>query len=125
VKRLPVHLVALFLVGVLVSGLPTVTVCKTLTRDYTYHASEIDSQLSARVIALHTVTTLLMDEVAAMLDVSAEDREVSLPSDQIESLLAGLVRPRSIEQRWDGSTYWIKAQVSADPQDMEQALSRL
>ena len=67
-KRFPTHLAGLRLLGVHVVMLPIAARCTTLTQKYTYHACDMDGQLSARAMALPSVTKLLVNALAVSLD---------------------------------------------------------
>ena len=41
---------------------------KTFVREYTYQASEIDSKISCRIIALEQVKRLLLEEIGTYLE---------------------------------------------------------
>ncbi|MEE8302037.1 MAG: hypothetical protein V3S24_06325, partial [Candidatus Tectomicrobia bacterium] len=64
---------SLFLISGFMSVLPTTAISKTLMQAYTYHASDIDSQISARVIARHTVARRLISELATTLERPTDD----------------------------------------------------
>ncbi len=88
---------------------------KTFIRDYTYQASESDSKLSCRAIALEEVKKLLLAELGTHIyhevNASTNSDGVVDASEQIRAITAGITRIEIIEENWDGSTYSIKAMI--------------
>ncbi|KAF0123088.1 MAG: hypothetical protein FD151_475 [bacterium] len=89
----------------------------TFEREYTYQASEADSKLSCRAIALEQVKRLLLEELGTYLESMTEVRDFNLTKDQIITLTAGIVRTEIVKETWDGKTFWLKAKIKADPDD--------
>lgn len=66
----------------------------TFEKEYTYQASEIDSKVSCRAIALEQVKRLLLEELGTYVESNTEVKDFQLTKDQITTLTAG-----SVEQR--------------------------
>jgi biopolymer transport protein ExbD len=98
---------------------------KVFVEEYTYQASEADSKLSSRVIALEQVKRLLLEELGTYLESETEVKNLQLTKDQIVILTAGIVRSEIIEERWDGKTYSLKAKIVVDPQDVYNSIEKL
>lgn len=97
----------------------------TFQREYKYQASEADSKLSCRAIALEQVKRLLLEELGTYLESETEVKNFSLTRDQITTLTAGIVQTEIIAERWDGKEYWLKAKISADPQEVTKSIDSL
>lgn len=111
----------------LVLFIPNLTYAETKTfiKEYTYQASEIDSKLSSRVIALEQVKRLLLEELGTYLESKTEVKDFQLTKDQIVILTTGIVTAEIIEERWDGKTYYLKAKMVADPNDVAISVDKL
>ncbi len=97
----------------------------TFTKEYTYQASEADSKLSCRTLALDQVKRLLLEEIGTYLEAQTEVKNYQLTKDEVTVLTAGIVSSEVKEEKWDGKSYWLKAQIVADPEDVAKALDNL
>ena len=93
--------------------------------EYTYQASEADSKLSSRVIALEQVKRLLLEKLGTYLESESEVKNFQLTKDQIIILTAGIVSTQIIDEKWDGKTYSLKAKIAADPQEVIRSIDLL
>jgi len=98
-------------------------------RNYIYHASEIDSKVSSRRIAIEEVKRELLNElgthISAITNIS-EDSTGSLYSSQdFVTLTAGLTNIKIINEKWDGETYNLKASLTANPNEVIESLNLL
>jgi exonuclease VII large subunit len=98
---------------------------KTFIKEYTYQAGDEDSKNSCRVIALREVKRLLLEELGTYLKSETEVKNFQLTKDQIITLTAGIVGTELIEDKWDGKTYWLKAKISANPENVTKAINTL
>ena len=98
---------------------------KTFVEEYTYQASEADSKLSSRVIALEQVKRQLLEKLGTYLETETEINNYQLTKDQIITLSAGIVRTEIIDEKWDGKIYSLKAQITADPKDVANSLEKM
>ncbi|MBP8985386.1 MAG: hypothetical protein KBG12_06520 [Syntrophobacterales bacterium] len=48
-----------------------------------------------------------------------------MTKDQITALTVGVVMVEVLDERWDGKTYWLRARVAADPDDVVKSLDSL
>jgi tetratricopeptide (TPR) repeat protein len=94
-------------------------------REYTYRASEADSKLSCRRLALEEVKRLLLEELGTYLESQTEVKNYQLTRDQITTLTAGIVRAEIVAERWDGTRYWLKARIVADPDEVAKSIEAL
>lgn len=92
------------------------------TREYTYHAGEADSKLTSRAITLEQIKRLLLEELGTYLISRTEVRDSQLTRDEIMTYTAGSVATIIIQERWNGSEYFMKAQLKADPDEVARAV---
>jgi tetratricopeptide (TPR) repeat protein len=109
---------------------------KTVTREYYYTASEADSKLTARSIATQQMRAELLREIGEFLSsenilqkksVMVGDKETISEdfSSKIEAISAGIVEMKTLDERWDGTTYYIKAEMTIDPKDLERRIAEV
>ena len=98
---------------------------KTFIKEYTYQASDFDSKMSSRTIALEQVKRLLLEEVGTYLISETDVKDFQLTKDRITTLTAGIVQAEILTQKWDGRTYYLKAKMSIAPQDVTRFLEGL
>ena len=95
---------------------------KIFIKEYTYQASEIDSKVSCRSIALEQVKRLLLEELGTYLESHTEVSNFQLTKDQITSLTAGIVQTEILWEKWDGEKFRLKAQIAADPNGVTKTI---
>jgi tetratricopeptide (TPR) repeat protein len=96
---------------------------KVFVKEYTYQASEIDSKVSSRAIALEQVKRLLLEELGSYLVAETEARKFQLTKDKITVMTAGIVQTEIIAEKWDGQTYYLKAKIAADSGEVVKLLA--
>lgn len=92
-------------------------------KEYTYQASELDSKSSCRMIALVQIKRLLLEELGTYLESTTEVKNFELTKDQIETISAGVVKTEILSEKWNGVTYYIKAKITVDPEQVNQSIS--
>lgn len=102
---------------------------QTYVREYTYQASEADSKLSARTIALQEIKRELLNElgthVTALVKIQNSSDGTTLGREEIETLSAGVTRIEILDEKWNGVIYVLKAQIKADPEDVLKSLYKM
>jgi len=102
---------------------------QTYVREYTYQASEADSKISARTIALQEVKRELLGElgthVTALVKIESSSDGTTLGKEEIETLSAGVTRVEILDEKWNGVVYVLKAQIKADPEDVLKNLHKM
>jgi tetratricopeptide (TPR) repeat protein len=109
----------------LVSTLPTSAKTITYIKEYTYQASEIDSKLSCRTIALEQVKRLLLEELGTYLISETAVRDFELTKDEISSLTAGIVMTVILDEKWDGKIYFLKAKITVDSDELVTSIDNV
>ena len=98
---------------------------QTFIKEYTYQASEVDSKVSSRAIALEQVKRLLLEELGTYIESHTEVTNFELTKDQITALTAGIVKTQIQNEKWDGERYWIQAKIEADSHEVVKAVDSL
>jgi tetratricopeptide (TPR) repeat protein len=98
---------------------------KTFIKEYSYQASEADSKLSSRIIALEQVKQLLLEELGTYLENETQVKNFQLTKDKIVILTAGVTSVEIIDEKWDGKTYSLKAKIAADPKEIIKSIDFL
>ncbi len=98
---------------------------KTFIRDYTYQASEVDSKVSSRTVSLEQLKRLLLEEVGTYVQSETVVKDYRLTKDQIVTLTAGIVNVEILDEKWNGASYYIKAQISLNPEEVAQSVDSL
>jgi len=102
---------------------------QTYIREYTYQASEADSKITARAIALQEVKRELLSElgthVSALLKQQSSSDGRKFGTEEIETLSAGVTSVQILDEKWNGSVYVLKAQIKADPADVLKSLNKM
>jgi hypothetical protein len=120
-KTIPLIIVLLLFISVSSAFAET----KTFIKEYTYQASEFDSKASCRTIALEQVKRLLLEELGTYLENNTEVKDFQLTKDKITALTAGIVQTQVLDEKWDGKSYWLKAEVKADPENVAKSIDNL
>ena len=105
---------------------------RTFVREYYYQAGESDSKISSRTKALTEVKRLLLEEIGVYLEsyinYSEEKTEDRISSQflkkEIEQISAGITETSILEENWTGVEYYIKAEITVDPEDVIRQLNR-
>ncbi|OGP61558.1 MAG: hypothetical protein A2V65_09050 [Deltaproteobacteria bacterium RBG_13_49_15] len=105
----------------------TTTSAKVVTymKEYSYQAGETDSKLSARTIAIEQVKRLLLEELGTYIVSETTVKNFELTKDQISSFTTGIVMTVIIEEKWDGKTYFLKAKITADTDELVRLIDQL
>ncbi len=98
---------------------------KIFEKEYVFQASEADSKLSSRSIALEQVKRLLLEELGVYLEAKTEVKSLQVTKDQIVTLTGGIVEMQVVKERWDGRTYYVKARITTDTAELARAMERL
>jgi chromosome segregation ATPase len=99
---------------------------KSFIREYLYKASETDSKVSSRQKALTEVKALLIEELGTYVEsyvnyiVEEENGVISKDffTNEINTLSTGTTETKILEERWDGYEYYVKAEITADPEEV-------
>ncbi len=104
-----------FIAALLLVAPQTHAAMQTFEKEYTYTASELDSKSSCRAIALEQVKRILLQELGVYVEsvfndkASTDGRTKDEVRCEITTLSAGVASTEVVEEKWDGTTYWLKA----------------
>ncbi len=119
----------LYLLATFIFSSAAVATEQTYIREYTYQASEADSKITARAIALQEVKRELLSElgthVSALVKQQSSSDGRKLGTEEIETLSAGVTSVQILDEKWNGSVYVLKAQIKADPADVLKSLNKM
>jgi tetratricopeptide (TPR) repeat protein len=91
-------------------------------KEYTYSASDMDSKISSRAIALEQVKRSLLEQLGTYLMAETDVKNFQITKDQITTLTAGIVSTEIIDEKWDGKNYYLKAKITADPTEISKSV---
>ena len=97
----------------------------TFEKEYIYQASEFDSKVSSRILALEQVKRALLEQLGTYLISETEVKNYQMTKDQMTTLTAGIVSAEIIDEKWDGKTYYLKAKIAADPKEVLKSVEVL
>ena len=113
-------------------SLPLFAETKTFIREYTYTAGEADSKITSRAIALDQVKRMLLEEIGIYLQsefqTAKEEKNgvySELTKEQTQSITAGITETKILEEKWNGETYYIKASITVDPDEVTKHIARI
>ena len=98
---------------------------RSLLKEYTYQASELDSKTSCRAIAIEQVKRELLEEMGTYVESTTVVKDYAIEKDEIRTISAGVVQTKVLDEKWDGREYWLKAEVSADPDEVAASIARV
>jgi tetratricopeptide (TPR) repeat protein len=98
---------------------------KSLIKEYTYQASELDSKTTCRAIALEQVKRELLEELGTYVESTTIVQNAQIDQDEIRTISAGVVQTKVLDESWDGKSFWLKAEVSADPDEVAASIEKV
>ncbi len=121
-KRIIAYLVCF---SFLISAAIVFAEIKSLIKEYTYQASELDSKTTCRAIALEQVKRELLEELGTYVESTTIVQDAQIDQDEIRTISAGVVQTKVLDESWDGQSFWLKAEVSADPDEVAAAIEKV
>jgi len=102
---------------------------REFVREYTYVAGDADSKMSSRQMAMQEVKTELLGEIGthiySRMDITEDAAGVKTAKREVRALTAGFVRIEVLKEVWDGYTFYLKARLSADPDEVVRGIKKL
>ena len=99
---------------------------KIYVRDYTYEANELDTKETSRIIALDQIKYVLLSEIGTHIrhtvNISRSGSGESYANEDIEAITAGLTKVKILEEKWNRPTFYLKAEIDADEDQVLNAL---
>ena len=120
----------------LINSLCLFTQTNSFVKEYTYKAGEADSKLSSKTLALKEVKTALLEEIGVYLSCEFENeieqKQVNgktefnqLTKSNIITLSAAITKTTILDEKWNGETYYLKAEIIVDIDDAKKKLKEL
>ncbi|MFA5834359.1 MAG: tetratricopeptide repeat protein [Bacteroidota bacterium] len=105
---------------------------KTFVREYTYSVGEADSKITSRAVSLDQVKRILLEEIGVYIQSTFETQKEEnnssfseLTKQQIQSITAGVTETKILEERWNGETFYIKANITVDPKEVTKNIASI
>jgi len=102
---------------------------RDFVREYTYVAGDADSRISSRQMAMQEVKTELLEEIGthiySRMDITEDAGGVKTAKREVRALTSGFVRLEVLKEVWDGYTFYLKARLSADPDEVVMGIKKL
>ncbi|MBU0476146.1 MAG: tetratricopeptide repeat protein [Bacteroidetes bacterium] len=105
---------------------------KTFIREYTHTVGDADSKITSRAIALNQVKKILLEEIGVYIESTFEmettetNKEIKeLTNNQIISITAGITETKILDEIWDGSKFYIKAEITLDIDSVKNKLGEI
>jgi len=96
----------------------------TYVKEYYYQANELDSKVTSRTIALAQIKRLLLEELGTYLMSESAVKDFELTKDQVSTYTAGIIAAVIIDEKWDGKTYYLKAKLKVDADEVIRTLNK-
>lgn len=101
---------------------------KEFIGEYTYSAGDADSKLSSRKRAIEEVKRQLLNEIGTHINSEVNIRSNTIKTyadSDIQTLTAGFLKLKIIDESWDGFSFYVRAVINADPDDVLKRLDAL
>ena len=102
---------------------------ETFIKEYTYHASESDSKLSARKAALDQIRMLAIEEVGVNVNSFFSNEQIvegekvsGRIASKLEIFSQAFTQTKILEERWNGEDFYIKVKIVVDPDKITQKI---
>ena len=93
------------------------------TAGYEYTAGKLDSRATARALALEGVKDRLWRELWDDLEKLVRVRQLNLTAEQAAAVVPSLAEVRVVDEKWDGRTYRVEAELYVgNHDDLQQSL---
>lgn len=123
----------IFIVLAIIAGVHTVySQDKTFIKEYTYKASEADSKVSCRAIAINQLRSMLLNDLGVYVESNQllKTNDTGSKNDQdfvenISTISAGITKLDVLGETWNGETFWMKAAITVDTTSLQESLKRI
>ncbi|HEX7534899.1 MAG TPA: tetratricopeptide repeat protein [Syntrophales bacterium] len=68
---------------------------------------------------------LLLEELGTYVESVTTVRDYQVAKDEITTLTAGIVQTTILDENWNGKEYWLKAKITADPDEVASSIKEL
>jgi tetratricopeptide (TPR) repeat protein len=105
---------------------------KTFVKEYTYKASEADSKVSCRAIAINQLRSMLLNDLGVYVESNQVLKNKELGGkfsddfvENISTISAGITKLDILSETWNGETFWMKAAITVDTISLQESLRRI
>ena len=116
----------------IVFALSSIVKADIYVKEYTYKANELDNENTARQIALARVKQDLLEEIGVYMKSTTtyNVQELRGKTDEefkkeIVAVTAGITKTKILYEKWNDSTFYIKAQIEVDKDDFQMKLNNV
>ncbi len=95
---------------------------KDFSAEFTYPVSDLDNRVSARVLALEGVKEKLWKDLWSYLEGVIAVKNLQLTAEQIAAFVPALASVRVVDEKWNGKSHWIRADLSINTDQTLQSL---
>jgi TPR repeat protein len=117
------------LITVMIFPITASAAMKEYIREYVHHVGDADSKVTSRQISMEEIKVALLSElgtyISSRVDIVQGNKTDTEFKEEIVALTAGYVLVELLEERFDGETYYLKAKLSADPDDVVSRINEL
>jgi TPR repeat protein len=125
VKTCPI----IVLVLIMLSPTAAIADMQEYIREYNHRVGDADNEMTSRQISMHEIKVELLGELGtyinSRIEISQDNKSKTEFNEEITALTAGYVQVDVLEERFDGKTYYLKARLSADPDDVITQINEL
>jgi len=98
-------------------------------RDHTYMADDFDSKYTSRIRAIDGVKQKLIEElgvyIQSVININKDSSGNEMFSHDVVTLTAGIVSTNILKEKWSNPSYYVKASMKADQNEVQQAVKAL
>jgi hypothetical protein len=91
-------------------------------REYVHRVGDADSKVTSRQVSIQGIKAELPETLATYIKSRIENTQGNQTEsefkEELTALITGYVQVDILEERFDGETYYLKAKLSADPDDV-------
>jgi tetratricopeptide (TPR) repeat protein len=98
---------------------------KTFTEEYAHTAGKLDNKASARVRAVEDTKDRLWRDMYTYLAALGVMKQLQFKDVQMAAFVPVLATIRIVNETWNGKVYWVKADFSADADEIQRILRQL
>jgi len=98
-------------------------------REYTHQVGDADSKVTSRLVSMEEIKVELLGELGtyinSRIEMSQGNKTEAEFKEEVIAISSGFVRVELLEERFDGERYYMKAKLSADPDEVIARINEL
>lgn len=116
------------ILSLILTLISNVVIAGTFAQEYTYSASDIDNEVSSRIIAVDHVRDLLLNNiksrVKSVIKISETGTTDTYSKIEVDAVAACITEITILEEKWYGNEFYVKAQVNDDIRNIVNILEK-